>query len=302
MANKKEPNRRTDVIRCEKCGEYYSVTYKKCPFCDERPVKPGYRAGQKGGGRRVAGRGGPNNYGGRVNPLQVIGLIGSLILIIAALYIVFNALAPMLKNKDPKPSDKSDASISSSMVDPSKSDQSEVENPPAPPVEPQGPAVTGITLDKKEFSLPVNESWSLHATVTPAEATEKVVWESDKPDVLRVDENGVVTNVNTGTAQVKATITATCGDKTAQCVVYCRGTSSTAKPGAGTGGVVTGADTGLNVRSGPSSTNEAIASLNNGTAVTVLEDTGTGWYKISFVGLGGKATEGYASKDYIKVK
>ena len=35
--DKKAPPRRNDVIRCEKCGEDYSVTYKRCPFCDERP-------------------------------------------------------------------------------------------------------------------------------------------------------------------------------------------------------------------------------------------------------------------------
>lgn len=295
MANKQEANRRNDVIRCEKCGEYYSVTYKRCPFCDERPAKPSHRAGQKGGsGRRVAGS------SGRVNPLQVLGLIGSLVLIIAALYIVFNAVAPMLGHKDPKPNDKSDVSVSSSLEDPAKPDGSEDNKPPVDPVKPQGPAVTGIALDKKEFSLPVNESWTLKATVTPADATEKVVWKSDKPDVLRVDENGVVTNINKSASQVKVTVTATCGDKSVQCIVYCRGASATDKPGTGTGGVITGAENGLNIRSGPSSSNEAIASLNNGTAVTILEDTGTGWYKISFVGVGGKATEGYASKDYIK--
>ena len=27
------------MIRCEKCGEEYSVTYKRCPFCDERPSR-----------------------------------------------------------------------------------------------------------------------------------------------------------------------------------------------------------------------------------------------------------------------
>ena len=50
--------RRNDVIRCDKCGEYYAITYKRCPFCDERPGRGG------GSGRRVANtRGG--GYGGR---------------------------------------------------------------------------------------------------------------------------------------------------------------------------------------------------------------------------------------------
>ena len=32
MAKNQEPIRRNDVIRCEKCGEDYSVTYKSYPF------------------------------------------------------------------------------------------------------------------------------------------------------------------------------------------------------------------------------------------------------------------------------
>ena len=72
--------RRNDVIRCDKCGEYYATTYKRCPFCDERPGRGG------GSGRRVANtRGG--GYGGPVNPVQVVALVISLVLIIAALFI-----------------------------------------------------------------------------------------------------------------------------------------------------------------------------------------------------------------------
>ena len=84
MANKQpEPIRRSDVIRCEKCGEDYSITYKRCPFCDERPARSrSSRSAQVGSGRRVAGSG---YNGNRVNPLQIVGLVLSLILIIAAL-------------------------------------------------------------------------------------------------------------------------------------------------------------------------------------------------------------------------
>ena len=88
MTTNQEPTRRNDVIRCEQCGEDYSVTYKCCPFCDERPGRP--RAGTAG--RRVAGG---------ANPLQVIGLVISLALIIAALFIVFTTLSPLLNKDNP---------------------------------------------------------------------------------------------------------------------------------------------------------------------------------------------------------
>ena len=85
MATKKAPPRRnTDVIRCENCGEEYSTTYKRCPFCDERP---GGRSYPPVGGRRVAG-GSRSGRGGQPNPLQVAGLVISLVLIIAAVVIV----------------------------------------------------------------------------------------------------------------------------------------------------------------------------------------------------------------------
>ena len=38
---KKAPSRRNDVVRCPKCGEDYSITYKRCPFCEERPGRLG---------------------------------------------------------------------------------------------------------------------------------------------------------------------------------------------------------------------------------------------------------------------
>ena len=85
MATKKAPPRRnTDVIRCENCGEEYSTTYKRCPFCDERP---GGRSYPPVGGRRVAG-GSRSGRGIQANPLQVGGLVLSLVLIIAAVTFV----------------------------------------------------------------------------------------------------------------------------------------------------------------------------------------------------------------------
>lgn len=51
----------------------------------------------------------------------------------------------------------------------------------------------------------VGDRGQLLAEVTPADATEKgVVWESLTPDVLEVDENGVVTAVAEGEGQIRA--------------------------------------------------------------------------------------------------
>ena len=71
---------------------------------------------------------------------------------------------------------------------------------------------------------------------------------------------------------------------------------------AGSTGVVTGTTTGLLIRSGPGREYEALATATNGATVTILEDTGTGWYHISYQTGGGNSATGYVSKDYITVR
>ena len=72
-----------------------------------------------------------------------------------------------------------------------------------------------VTLDKTSLSLAVGESAQLTATVKPDDASDKnVAWTSSDASVAKV-VNGKVTAVKSG----KATITAKCGDKTAECAV-----------------------------------------------------------------------------------
>ena len=56
---------------------------------------------------------------------------------------------------------------------------------------------------------------------------------------------------------------------------------------------------GLRVRSGPGTTYAPIASITNGTTITVLAEAGDGWYQINFSGQGGAATTGYIRGEYI---
>ena len=270
---KTKPIRRNDVIHCENCGEDYSVTYKRCPFCDERPAKNGRP--RTAGGRRVAGGG---RSGRPANPLQVAALVGSLVLIIVAMYIVFTSLAPLFsKGEDDPGGSQADPGASTSQTGPDASStpsgsQGDISQPePEPPVTVD---VTSLTLDKSDFTLQAGESATIQAAVVPADA--EITWSSSDESAATVSPEGVVSNVNTGSSQVKVTITATAG-------------------------TVTGAGSGLFVRSGPGSGNEAIATILEGNTVTILEDMGNGWYRISFIGSGGRATEGYVSKDYIKV-
>ena len=287
MAAKKAPPRRnTDVIRCEKCGEEYSVTYKRCPFCDERPS----RSSSAPGGKRARNSG--------PNPLQVGGLIVTLVLIIAAAAIVFKYISPLLFG------DKTgNSSVSTSQSTPSGSggDSSQ----------PQVP-VNSLTLSRTECALTPGEHYQIVATTDPADV--KVTWSSSNTDVATVDEYGNVTNVYAGSNVVTVTITAAAGDKTAECAVECTGdgTGASVDPGTTTpsGGslapnteaVIVGATGGLNIRSGPGTDYEPKASTENGATVTVLEDAGNGWVKIKYATGGGNYDEGYVMSNYLQAK
>ena len=76
--------------------------------------------------------------------------------------------------------------------------------------------ITGITLSPTTVELRVDETRTLTAKVTPANASEQsVVYSSSAPDIAKVDTDGVVTAVGEG----KATITATAGGYSAECTV-----------------------------------------------------------------------------------
>lgn len=315
---KRTSSRRTDVIRCDNCGEDYSITYKRCPFCDERPGRGGI------GGRRVAGGKGGSSRG-PVHPVQVIGLVISLVLIIAALFIVFKYVGPLLFSS--KPNDEStspgtsqsgsQSSFASASQSGSVSGSSE-SGSTQPDVSTPAVTITSIQLSRTDITLSANEEYQIIAAVTPTDAAGQVVWTSSDSSVLSVDEDGIVKNINGTSALVKATITAAGGDQSVQCTVYCKpsGTSTGGSTGGTTGGSTgssTGASTGsvspntpgtivnagsgLNIRSGPGSSYEVIASAANGADITILEDSGNGWYKIDY---GGGKT-GYVSSGYVSV-
>ena len=78
--------------------------------------------------------------------------------------------------------------------------------------------VAGFSLDKIELILPIDETKSLTATVSPADATNKeVIWSSSHEEVATVDENGNVTAVSPGTATI--TVTTADGGFTAEATV-----------------------------------------------------------------------------------
>ena len=76
--------------------------------------------------------------------------------------------------------------------------------------------VTSVELELTDLTLKVGESTILIATIKPDNATDKTItWASSKTDIATVENNGNVIAVKEGVAS----ITATCGGKTASCKV-----------------------------------------------------------------------------------
>ena len=363
MAYKPSPN---SLIHCNQCGEDYSVTYRRCPFCGARnlpqqpdPDRPDsssdmedtyvfdgqdmfdgeeeeYSPARSRGGKRLAERPLSNPFANAdINWPRVITFICSLIIIVAAMIIVFTVIYPQLRgnpavdnSESPSPSDTGPGSSASQSPDPSPSVSGPTASDPVttPPVSPSPSVPAGLLTvsfrraNDADFTLSVGESHTITLDFVPANWSGEVVWSSSNTQYATVDPNGKVTNVNT-TAQLRhVTITVTAGGLTLKSEVYCKGVTATeptnsvtpsnnpntspSPSGSGTvtvgkKGVVKVGPGGVFVRSDPSkSGNNMIASLFNGDPITVIADAGNGWYKISFAGSKG-ATEGYILGEYI---
>ena len=78
--------------------------------------------------------------------------------------------------------------------------------------------VASVTVDKTLAVLEVGQTCQLSAQVQPADATDPtVMWTSDNPSVATITDDGLVTAVGAG----EANITAAAGLFTSSCTVTC---------------------------------------------------------------------------------
>ncbi|MDR0714759.1 MAG: DUF4374 domain-containing protein [Bacteroidales bacterium] len=83
--------------------------------------------------------------------------------------------------------------------------------------------VTGVSLDRSDLTLSINETEQLLATITPENATNKKwTWSSSNTSIATVTENGLVTGVAAGEATI--TVTTESGGFTANCATTVQGT------------------------------------------------------------------------------
>ena len=298
---------------CPVCGEKYSDTYRSCPFCEEEKNFRRGKGTKRKGGHRVR-QGGPS----LLSPVLVIA-----ILLMAALliYLLFGkAIGEKLGwGQDPSGSEPSGAVSSQGSSGTSSSGASgsgASSSGEEPVVDPEPAGLTyeaafalpdGLTLSKTDYSTNVGDP---DVTLSVSGGSGSYTWLSENDAIATVSESGKVTAVANGTVNILVTD----GNQKAVCIVRVKGGSAPATPTTPTDPTPTGgslklgaatvinAPGGVNVRSGPGTENEAIASLVNGNDVTIKADAGNGWYEITFVGNGGVDTDGYVKGEFLANK
>lgn len=247
MATKRSPGSRADLVHCDVCGEDYSATYRRCPFCNgkrEEEYEPLCEeeeyAEEKRGGKRLA-------QGGGVSVLRIISILLSLIIIFAAVWVVLSLVhrdgsgntadSEASQNVSQLPAESS-PSTSYNYIAPSAapSDLPGTGEADPTPETSDEPAVsdappeqaTSLSISKEDVTLSSKgEVWRPTITFSPSGTTGTVTWESDNPDIASVSADGAVTAVSPGTTSITAMLP---NGATVAAIVRCVWTTSTPAP------------------------------------------------------------------------
>lgn len=195
------------LIKCKKCGEMFSDSYKTCPFCEEDDAYYGGRATKRRRRAETPRRKAPSILG----PVVVLVLILLVLLVVWLLFgdqikTAIGGQKPPVEDVIPEPT-------------------------PTPDPDPVEPADT-ITLNRAVLALDVGGKETLKVN---EETTETCAWSSSDPAVVTVSDTGEVTAVAAGSA----VITAKVGSAEATCSVTVK-----AAEGSDTTGSTTGSTTG----------------------------------------------------------
>lgn len=178
------------LIKCNKCGEVYSDSYKKCPFCVEDEE---YYNGKvkKRGHRQMEKRKKAPSVVGPVLVLAVLVLVGILVWAFAG-----DTVRGWFGG-DKQPED----------VDPGTTQNQPVNTPVD-----NEPVVKALALDHMSLLMAPGESEKLTAT---GGAEESYQWITSDSGVLKVSDDGTVSAL----AEGSAVVTVTCGEESVACAI-----------------------------------------------------------------------------------
>ena len=173
------------LIKCRRCGEMFSDSYKTCPFCEEDDAYYGGRVKKRRSRRAEAPR--------RKAP-SILGPVVVLVLILLVLLVVWLLFGEKIKT----------AIVGEK---PPITDVTPTPDPVTP--DPVTPAAT-ISLNRAVLALDVGEKETLKVN---EETEETCTWSSSDPTVATVSDSGEVTALAAG----NAVITVKVGDAEATC-------------------------------------------------------------------------------------
>ena len=178
------------LLKCRKCGEMFSDSYKSCPFCAEDEEYYNGKVNKRNHRRMESKPKAPSIMG----PLLVLLVI---IIIAAAVWAIFGDSVkewfgdgPDVEQVDPQPGQNDDEPQDNDVVLEKK-----------------------LTLNKSVLMLAPGGSEQL--TVSGIDEGAECIWQNSDPAVLTVSEDGKITAV----AEGSAVVTVTCGDESAVCAV-----------------------------------------------------------------------------------
>lgn len=177
------------LIKCPKCGEMFSDSYKTCPFCEEDEAYYSGKA-RKGRGRRTA-------ESSKRRAPSILGPVAVVVLILLVVLVVWLIFGDRIK-------DAIDGS--------EKPPITNVDTPDDGAATPDDTVVTPtISLNRTVLVLSIGDKESLKVNGTE----ETVAWSSSDPTVASVTSSGDVTALTKG----NAVITAAVGEESVACTV-----------------------------------------------------------------------------------
>lgn len=217
-----------DLIKCDKCGEMYSPSYRRCPFCEEdehpRRAKPRTSRGTSTKKHAQSARGG-----------LIVAL--SIVLLILSWYFFGDKLIERIRPEQPSVEPDPTEEVTAPERDPSDpffDPNAEPGTEPGDEVPTPDPDVdvSNAKLNRTDFTLS-GKGATFQMEVSGTEATP--VWSIENENVATVSDTGLITTVANGDTTVFAQV----GARKLECIVRVRnaGTAAEANPNSGTSSV-----------------------------------------------------------------
>ena len=217
-----------DLLKCPRCGEEYSPSYRRCPFCEEgdHPRKIKYNSSKQSGGRRVSDKKQTQSVRGAMAAVLVVVLLllsWSLFgdKIVAKIGPDEDGDKPGVQDDINKPVDgetdadgENDPSIGEepNVSDPTGGETTDpgTTAPVTPTVDASALSIktnVGTTLPKDvngTFDCTIKSSESIRLSVSGTDAA--ATWAVADASVLSISADGLITPAKVGTTTVTATV------------------------------------------------------------------------------------------------